>query len=79
LCGFNPHALGNLRIVGQHEVREHECFDASGLCDSTGILCRRLMGKNTCLQRRGIRYAAHQTVDGCRVHHRVDQDVGALR
>src|SRR5262245_45881269 len=37
-CSFDPHAFGDLLIVGRNEVREHERLDARCLRDSTGVL-----------------------------------------
>ena len=77
LRGFDPHLIGDLRIIGGHQVREHECLDTSGLRDPSGIFCRRLVGKDALLQRDGVGDAADETVDSWRIHYGVNEDIGA--
>src|SRR5258706_3072576 len=36
----DPHLLGHARILGGHEVRKHQGFDAGRLRDTTGVFGR---------------------------------------
>ena len=34
---FDPHLIGDFRIVRRHEVRQDERLDAGGLCHASGV------------------------------------------
>ena len=76
---FDPHSIGDFRIVGRHEVREDEHLDAGIVGDAPRILCPRVVRENAPFERGRVRDPRDQAVNPRLVQSVMDEDIGASR
>ena len=64
---INPHLVGDRRIIGRHGMGEHQRLDACFLGDQSGVLSGGVVGQEARFERRRIRNARDEAIDGGRV------------